>query len=178
MSDPSNPPPALPVENLATACFKCVFPACGGICCRNGRPTVEADEQDQIERNLGKILPHLRPASRAHVEKSGWLTNRVKGGLRTVAVEGGWCVFENGGCTLQKAGMLEGEPWKYKPSACIRFPLDQDKDGTWYIRQWKVRGEQWDLFCLNPAENPTPAAESLREEIAFTAKRENRLPPS
>jgi hypothetical protein len=91
----------------------------------------------------------------------------VKGGLRTVAVEGGWCVFENGGCALQKAGMAEGEPWKYKPAACIRFPLDRDHDGTWYVRQKGLRGEHWDLFCLDPAADPAPAAESLAAEIAF-----------
>ena len=29
------------VENEATARFECVFPTCGGICCKNGRPPVE-----------------------------------------------------------------------------------------------------------------------------------------
>ena len=165
----------LPVENIATATFKCVFPTCGGICCKNGRPGVEPDEQARIEKHLQKFLPHLRPSARAHVEKHGWLTQRVKDGLRTVAVEGGWCVFENQGCTFQKVGMLEGEPWAYKPSACIRFPLEKTKGGTWYIRQWKYRGEAWDLFCLNPKENPTPAAESLRDEVVFSAEREKKL---
>jgi hypothetical protein len=167
--------PALEVENLDTATFKCVFPVCGGICCKNGRPGVEPDERQRIEAGLERFLPHLRPSARAHVEKNGWLTNRTKDGLRTVAVEGGWCVFANEGCTLQKVGMLEGEPWRYKPSACIRFPLDKEKDGTWHVRQWGRRGEAWDLFCLNPDENPTPARESLRDEIEWSARREARL---
>src|SRR5437879_13919223 len=98
---------ALPlnVENLATARFKCVFPVCGGICCKNGRPSVEPDEQVRISENLERFLPHLRPSARAHVERHGWLTRRIKDGHRTIAVEGGWCVFENGGCTFQKVGM-------------------------------------------------------------------------
>jgi hypothetical protein len=166
--------PPLHVENLATATFKCVFPVCGGICCRQGRPTVEPDEQARIDANLAKLLPLLRPGARKHVEKRGWLTRRIKGGLHTVAVQGGWCVFENGGCTLQKAGMLEGERWKYKPAACIRFPLDKDGDGPWYVRQRGHRGEAWDLFCLDPAETRTVAADSLADEVRFVAERESR----
>jgi hypothetical protein len=50
--------------------------------------------------------------------------------------------------------------------------LDRDKDGTWHVRQRGRRDEIWDLFCLDAAENPTPAVESLAEEIAFTARRE------
>lgn len=169
MTEPGPKPPE--IENLATARFRCVFPVCGGICCRNGRPTVEDAERARLDANLKKLLPHLRPGAQTHIAKHGWLTNRVKGGLRTVAVEGGWCVFENGGCALQKAGMAEGEPWKYKPSACIRFPLEQPaRGGRWYVRQWGHRGEAWDLFCLNPEEDPTLAAESLRAEIGYVAK--------
>jgi Fe-S-cluster containining protein len=165
-------PLPLEVENLETATFKCVFPVCGGICCKNGRPPVEPDEQAKIEKNLARFLPHLRESARAHIEKNGWLTNRVKDGHHTIAVEGGWCVFANEGCTFQKVGMLEGEPWRYKPSACIRFPLEKTKGGTWYIRQHGYRGEGWDLFCLNPEEDPTPASESMRDEIVFSAERE------
>ncbi|MBI3722468.1 DUF3109 family protein [bacterium] len=157
----------LAIENIETATFDCVFPRCGGICCKNGRPPVEPDERERIEKNLERFLPHLRPSARAHVEKHGWLTKRVKRGNPVIAVEGGWCVFANEGCTFQKVGMAEGEPWKYKPSACIRFPLDQAKDGTWYVRQWGHRGEAWDLFCLNPKESPRPASESLRDEASF-----------
>jgi uncharacterized protein DUF3109 len=168
MSDP------LRIENLATARFRCVFPVCGGICCKNGRPTVDDAERGRIDGHLEEILPLLRPAARERIERSGWLTRRMKGGLRTVAVEGGWCVFENGGCCLQKAGMAAGEPWKYKPAACIRFPLDRDHDGTWYVRQHGHRDEAWDLFCLDPAADPTPAAESLQSEIAFVEDARSR----
>jgi len=165
----------LAVENLDEATFKCVFPVCGGICCKNGRPPVEPDEQKRIEKHLEKFLPHLRPSARAHVEKHGWLTKRVKDGHHTIAVEGGWCVFANEGCTFQKVGMTEGEPWKYKPSACIRFPLEKTKGGTWYIRQWKYRGEGWDLFCLNPDESKVSARESMADEIVYSAEREKKL---
>jgi hypothetical protein len=174
---PAPAPAPPPIENLAAATFKCVFPACGGICCRDGRPPVEPDEQARIEGHLPALLPLLRPSARAHVERHGWLTNRVKAGCRTIAVEGGWCVFENGGCTLQRAGASEGEPWRFKPSVCVRFPIEQSaRDGAWYVRQWGHRGEAWDLFCLNPEETTTPAAESLRDEVAFVAEREAKAP--
>src|SRR5271155_3383206 len=91
----------LAVDNLDAATFKCVFPVCGGICCKNGRPGVEADEKVKIEKHLGKFLPHLRESAREHILEHGWLTHRVKDGLRTIAVEGGWCVFANEGCVFQ-----------------------------------------------------------------------------
>jgi hypothetical protein len=166
MTEPVEQP--LPIENLASATFECVFPTCGGICCRNGRPPVEPEEAARIDAHLSEVLPFLRPSARAHVERHGWLTRRVKAGLFTVAVEGGWCVFENGGCTLQQAGQLAGDPWKYKPSVCVRFPLEQSaRDGAWYVRQWGHRREAWDLFCLDPAASARPAAESLAAEIAY-----------
>jgi len=98
------------VENVTTATFKCVFPVCGGICCKNGRPCLETYQVEKIEANLGKFLPHLRPAARKHVEKNGWLTHRTKDGYRMIGVEGGWCLFANEGCVFQKVGMLEGTP--------------------------------------------------------------------
>lgn len=165
----------LAVENLDEATFKCVFPVCGGICCKNGRPTIEPDEQENIAKHLDKFLPHLRPRARAHIEKNGWLTHRMKEGYRTIGVDDGWCLFENDGCMFQKVGMAEGKPWKYKPAACIRFPLDETKDGTWYIRQWEYRGEAWDLFCLNPKESKVSARESMADEIIYEAEREKKL---
>jgi hypothetical protein len=167
--------PPLVVENLDQATFKCTFPACAGICCKNSRPPVEPDEQVNIDGHLDKFLPHLRSSARAHVEKNGWRTRRVKEGFPTIAVEGGWCVFANGGCTLQKVGMAEAAPWRYKPAACIRFPVKKTKGGSWYIRQWGYRGEDWDLFCLNPEESKVPARQSLVGEIRFSAEREQKL---
>src|SRR5438105_5367662 len=102
----------LAIENIDDATFKCVFPACGGICCKDGRPPVEPNEQKTIDTHLKKFLPLLRSSARAHVERHGWLTRRVKDGMRAIAVEGGWCVFANDGCTLQRAGMAEGTAWK------------------------------------------------------------------
>lgn len=165
------PPPSLPVVNLETARFRCVFPVCGGICCKNGRPPVEPAEAARIDASLARILPLVRPGARARIERDGWLTNRRKEGHRTIAVDGGWCVFENGGCTLQKLGMAEGEPWRLKPLACVKFPLDKTRDGTWFVRQHGERGEAWDLFCLDPGADPTPARESLEDEMAFVASR-------
>jgi hypothetical protein len=166
------PPPTLPIDNIATATFKCVFPVCGGICCKNGRPPVTEAEAETIEKNLWRFLPHLRDSVRKFLEKKSWLTKRIAAGCHTIAVEGGWCVFANGGCTLQKVGMAEGDPWKYKPSVCIQFPLVKTRRGRWFVRQWGYRGEEWDLFCLNPNENPTKASVSLADEIAYSAARE------
>ena len=33
------------------------------------------------------------------------------------------------------------------------------------------RGEQWDLFCLAPGQSSVPAAQSLKEELAFAQRR-------
>ena len=39
---------AIDVENIDKAHFECVFPTCGGICCKNGRPGVEPGERERI----------------------------------------------------------------------------------------------------------------------------------
>ncbi len=174
----SNAAPSVAIENLEAARFKCVFPACGGICCRNGRPTVTPAEQQRIDRDLARFLPHLRASARRRAAAQGWLTLRTKGGLPTLAVVDGWCIFANEGCVLQKVGMAEGEPWKYKPAVCVLFPLEQSLDGAWYVRQWGHRGEVWDLFCLNPLETATPARDSLQPEIAFLEARVSQQTPT
>ena len=83
-----------------------------------------------------------------------------------VRVADGWCVFFNGGCVLHTIGAEDGESYQYKPTQCALFPLEKDTD-TWYVRQWGLDGEQWDLFCLNPANSSRPAVESLAAEIAL-----------
>jgi hypothetical protein len=85
-------------------------------------------------------------------------------------VVGGWCVFFNNGCVLHQVGDAEGDKFRYKPSLCALFPIQQDRHDNWYIRQKGFKRESWDLFCLDPANCTTPAAESLRDEIAL-AKR-------
>ena len=166
--DASSTASRAPIENLQQARFECVFPTCGGVCCRNGRPPVTPAEAERIEQNLPKLLPHLRPDARRAIQRSGWLTQRRKEGNRTLAVQGGWCVFANDGCVLHKVGAQEGDKWRYKPWHCVAFPLTREKRGApWYVRQWKQRGEAWDVFCLNPDESPKSAAETLRDEVAF-----------
>ncbi len=165
--------PGVPIENLKTATFDCVFPTCGGVCCKNGRPPVEAAEEARIAKNLQRFLPHLRPAARARIEKGGFVTARRKEGLPVLAVSEGWCVFANEGCVLHKVGATEGDRWKYKPWRCIAFPLERSKRGEWHVRQWKLKGEAWDLFCLNPKESPKKAARSLASEIDFVNELEN-----
>ncbi len=160
----------LPVLNLTTATFECIYGrGCDGICCQNGRPPVTQAEADSIRSILDKVLPHLRPAARALVESQGYLSNRKKLGLPMLRVVDGWCVFFNEGCVLHKVGAAEGASFRYKPSACSLFPLDRTTDGQWFVRQWGVLGEEWDLFCLNPKQSPAPAAESLRHELELAA---------
>ena len=162
------PKTSLPVvvANAETATFDCLFGrGCDGVCCRNGRPSVDPAEAEAIRGSLDRVLPHLRPEARALVEAEGFLSNRTKLGRPMVRVAGGWCVFFSGGCVLHKVGAAEGDPFRYKPSQCALFPLERGDDGDWYVRQKGVEGEAWDLFCLDPNASPLPAAESLREEV-------------
>lgn len=163
---------SLRVLNAGTATFQCVFPTCGGICCRNGRPSVDAGEVQRISDHLDQFIPQMRPAARAQLEKNGtFVTKRLKQGKPALSVVEGWCLFFNEGCVLHKVGATQGSPWTYKPAACIRFPLDKvesgPEKGEWFVRQHGVQDEAWDLFCLDPAESDRPAAESLAAEIAF-----------
>lgn len=165
--EPARPlAPELPIANLATAHFDCVYPTCGGICCMNGRPAVEPAEEAAIRKNLAKFLPHLRPHARRAIEKSGFLSDQEKEGLPTLKVSQGWCSFFHDGCVLHKVGAEEGDKFKYKPWRCAVFPLTRDKkDGAWFVRQHGLKGEAWDLFCLNPAESPKVASETLAAEV-------------
>jgi hypothetical protein len=163
-------PVVAPIENLATARFECVFPSCGGICCKNGRPPVEHAEESRIRKNLKKFLPHMRPKARAIVEDRGFMTKRVKEGLHTLAVSEGWCVFENGGCVLHKVGAEEGETFRYKPWRCVAFPIEVPPSGAPFVRQHGLHGEAWDIFCLSPDESPKVAKDTIATEAKFVAE--------
>lgn len=157
---------ALPIVNLHEARYECIYGrGCDGICCQNGRPSVWPEEVERLDANLARVLAELRPEARMLVEKEGYLSRRRKQGLPMVRVVGGWCVFFNKGCTLHKVGAAEGDPYRYKPVQCALFPLDKDDSGEWYVRQWGYRGEEWDLFCLNPNASTRPAGQSLVFEI-------------
>ncbi len=159
------------VANAEAATFECVYGrGCDGVCCRNGRPSMTPAEQEVVRDNLAKVLPHLRPEARALVEAEGFVSNRQKLGHPMVRVAGGWCVFFNGGCVLHRVGAEDGDVFRYKPSQCALFPLEHDPDkGDWFVRQWGFRGEEWDLFCLNPAASGRLAVESLAGELALAA---------
>ncbi|MFO0929819.1 MAG: DUF3109 family protein [Gemmataceae bacterium] len=162
----------LPVLNLDEVTFECVYGrGCDGICCQNGRPPVAADEQERIDANLDRFLPHLTEKARKTIEKGGYLSRRLKSGKPMLRVIDGWCVFFNAGCVLHKVGMQEGDKFRYKPAPCSLFPLEHDDDGRWYVRQHGYKGEQWDLFCLAPDFSTVPAAQSLEEELAFARRR-------
>lgn len=158
------------IENAAKARFECVFPTCGGVCCKNGRPPVEPGERKRIAANLAKFLPHMREAARKVVEARGFLTKRRKSGRPMLAVSEGWCVFENQGCVLHKVGAVEGDRFRYKPWHCAVFPLERRSKGNWFVRQWKHRGEAWDLFCLDPKASTKSASATCAGEIAFAEK--------
>lgn len=161
------------IENAAKARFECVFPVCGGVCCKQGRPPVEPGERERIEQQLTKFLPHMRERARKLVLAKGFMTRRVKHGLPMMAVSEGWCVFENQGCVLHKVGATEGDRFKYKPWVCATFPLDRISKREWYVRQWKLHGEAWDLFCLDPKESKQPATKTMSGEIEFAERLES-----
>src|SRR5262249_60888154 len=53
---------SLPVVNLAEATFECIYGrGCDGICCRNGRPPVFAEDDKRIRKHLARIRPLMRP---------------------------------------------------------------------------------------------------------------------
>jgi hypothetical protein len=87
--------------------------------------------------------------------------------LRTVK---GWCVFFNQGCVLHKVGAAEGDRYRYKPAACSLFPLAKDENDRWYVRQQGYKNEKWDLFCLDPKQSQSAAAETLVEEAALARR--------
>jgi hypothetical protein len=159
----------LAVVNAETATFDCSFGrGCDGLCCRNGRPSVSPMEEARIRDNLAKFLPHLRPDARKLIERDGFLSRRTKLGRPMVRVSKTWCVFFNAGCVLHKVGVEDGDSFQYKPTQCALFPLELDTDkDEWFVRQWNYRGEEWDLFCLNPLNTTRKAMESLAAEIAL-----------
>jgi hypothetical protein len=163
---------SLTVLNLDTATFECTYGrGCEGICCQNGRPPVSTEESARIEKNLPKFMPHLTPQARQLIQQHGFVSRRMKSGKPMLRVVGGWCVFFHQGCVLHKVGAAEGDKFKYKPAPCALFPLERDDaSGHLYVRQHGYKGEQWDLFCLDPGNTSIKAAESLAEELAY-AKR-------
>ena len=159
---------SLSVLNADTARFECVWPGCGGACCRESRPPVSPGEAERIAKVVPRVLDRLRPAARRVVERGAWITKRVKEGRPMLAIAERYCVFYNEGCVLHVLGASEGDKNKYKPGTCITFPLDRDEHDRWYVRQHGIEGEQWtELACLDPDASDKLAIETLRDEIAF-----------
>lgn len=162
---------SLPVLNLQEVTFECIYgKGCDGICCQNGRPPVSEEERARLDANLEKFLPHLGEKARKAIEKGGYLSRRIKSGMPMLRVVDGWCIFFEQGCVLHKIGAAEGDKFRYKPAPCSLFPLEQDAQDRWYVRQHGYKGEQWDLFCLAPGFSKMPAAETLVEELAFAER--------
>jgi hypothetical protein len=158
------------VVNAEEATFDCIFGrGCEGICCKNGRPSVDAAEQKLIRKVMKRALPLLRPEARKLVEAEGFLSNRTKLGNPMIRVVDGWCVLFNGGCVLHKIGAEDGDALQYKPTQCALFPLEKGDEG-WYVRQHGYEGEKWDLFCLNPKTSKRPAVQALAGELELAAK--------
>ena len=73
----------LPVLNLNSATYECTFGrGCDGICCREGRPLVYADEIARIGENLAKFLPLMRPDASKMAARKGFLSGRRRLGQR------------------------------------------------------------------------------------------------
>jgi Fe-S-cluster containining protein len=161
----------LNIINAATATFECTFGrGCDGLCCKNGRPSVTPAEQKTIQKVMKRTLPHLRDDARKLIEKEGYLSKRTKLGQPMVRVIDEYCVFFNEGCVLHKIGAEDGKAYQYKPVQCALFPLEKDEaTDEWFIRQWNMEGEQWDLFCLNPKNSKKKAVKTLAEEIELAA---------
>jgi hypothetical protein len=156
----------LNVLNLESARFECTFGrGCDGVCCRDGRPPVYAEEAKRIDDNIHRILPLMRPEARADVNVRGYLSGRRKAGQPMARVVAGWCVFFNQGCVLHRLGADEGAPFRYKPDVCAMFPLAKDQRDRWYVRQKGYQNEKWELRCLDPQSSTVPAAQSLQPEM-------------
>jgi hypothetical protein len=158
----------LPVVNLKTATFECTFGrGCDGVCCREGKPLVYADEIQRLRDNLEKFLPHMRPEARRKALRHGFLSGRRRLGEETMRHSGGWCIFFNAGCVLHRVGEAEGDKFRYKPAVCALFPIQRNDRDECYIRQQGYERERWNLFCLDPNNSSRLAAESLTEELAL-----------
>jgi Fe-S-cluster containining protein len=161
----------LPILNIATATYECTFGrGCEGVCCQEGRPPVEPEERNRIDEIMTRLMPLLRSKAQAVVRARGYLTDRRRFGHPMARNADGWCVFFNQGCVLHQLGADEGDKFRYKPSACSLFPIQQDDHDDWYIRQHGYKRERWDLFCLSPTNTTLPAAEALREEIGLAVQ--------
>ena len=159
------------IVNIGEAKFDCTFGrGCDGICCRNGRPPVYADEIERIDANLEQLLPALRPEARVMVERDGYISRRRKAGQPMMRVAARWCVFFNQGCVLHRFGAAQGDAFRYKPWVCAVFPIDKDPKGRWYVRQKGFNGEIWDLPCLDPTATTVRAQDSLHAEIAVVER--------
>jgi hypothetical protein len=143
----------------------------------DGRPSVSPEEQAVIASVFPRVLPLLREEARKVIETDGFTSARTKVGQPMVRVAAGWCVFFNAGCVLHTVGAEDGDSYQYKPTQCALFPLEKGKS-EWYIRQWGYDGEDWDLFCLNPANSPRIAVESLAAEMVLAARLETDPPPA
>ena len=119
---------SLPVVNLKEATFECTFGrGCEGICCKNGRPPVPANEAKTIAKVLRRALPLMTAVAQKLVKAKGFLSRRKKTGSPMLRVADGWCIFFNKGCVLHTLGAEDGDSYQYKPSICALFPLDPDK---------------------------------------------------
>jgi len=162
----------LTVLNAETAHFECVFPTCGGACCKGSRPPATPAEVAHLEALLPRVLERLRPSARRTIEKRGFVTRRKKSGNATVAIDGGACVFFHEGCTLHVLAVEEGlDRFAHKPWACTIFPLERHDTQTWHVRQHGEHGEAWnELPCLAPTASEKLGVSTLGPELAFAAE--------
>ncbi|MEZ4250907.1 MAG: DUF3109 family protein [Polyangiales bacterium] len=162
----------LTVLNAESATFSCVYPTCGGACCKGSRPPATPAEVAHLRALLPRVKERLRPSARRAIETRDFVTRRLKSGNATLAVQDGACVFFHDGCTLHVLAVEEGlDRFAHKPWACTIFPLERHDEGTWHIRQHGAYGEAWDeLPCLSPDASDARGIHSLAPELAFAAE--------
>ncbi len=162
----------LRVLNAETATFSCVYPTCGGACCKGSRPPATPAEIAHLRALLPRVLDRLRPSARRTIEERDFVTKRTKRGQATLAVQDGACVFFHEGCTLHVLAVEEGrDRFADKPWACTVFPLERHDEGTWHVRQHGAYREAWsELPCLSPNASLTRGVDALSPELAFAAE--------
>ncbi len=157
---------SLPVVNLSEATFECIYGrGCDGLCCQNGRPGVYPEEVQRLDANLSKFLPELRPEARQTHRIERLPEQPPQGRPADAARRRRLVRLLSQGLRAAQGRRRRGRQVPLQARACALFPLAKNDAGEWYVRQWGVEGEEWDIFCLNPQASPRPAAESLQEEI-------------
>lgn len=127
--------------------FKCDLKTCKGACCieGDGGAPLEADEVDEIEKNLQLILPYIPQKARKIIEEKGFHYTDSDGDILTMLVDDKECVFTTftGGiafCGIEQA-FNDGKLAFRKPISCHLYPIRLTKYTTFEA----VNYHKWDI---------------------------------